>query len=58
MGRWAIDLAQKLEAITGRSMAERLYQALDFYVDTGQIAPTGRCRSRQWLACAGWPCRF
>lgn len=40
-GAWAIDLAQKLEAITGRSMAERLYQALDFYVDTGQIAPHG-----------------
>ncbi|MCL4297831.1 MAG: HAD family hydrolase [Anaerolineae bacterium] len=40
-GAWAIDLAQKLEAITGRSMAERLYKALDFYADTGQIAPHG-----------------
>lgn len=40
-GAWAIDLAQKLEAITGRSMAERLYRALDFYADTGQIAPHG-----------------
>jgi phosphoglycolate phosphatase-like HAD superfamily hydrolase len=40
-GAWAIDLAQKLEAVTGRSMADRLYQALDFYADTGQIAPHG-----------------
>jgi phosphoglycolate phosphatase-like HAD superfamily hydrolase len=40
-GAWAINLAQKLEAITGRSMAERLYKALDFYADTGQIAPHG-----------------
>lgn len=40
-GAWAIDLAQKLEAVTGRSMAERLYKALDFYADTGQIAPHG-----------------
>jgi phosphoglycolate phosphatase-like HAD superfamily hydrolase len=40
-GAWAIDLAQKLEAITSRSMAERLYKAFDFYVDTGQIAPHG-----------------
>lgn len=40
-GAWAIDLAQKLEAITGRSMAERLYKTLDFYADTGQIAPHG-----------------
>jgi phosphoglycolate phosphatase-like HAD superfamily hydrolase len=40
-GAWAIDLAQKLEAITGRSMAESLYKALDFYADTGQIAPHG-----------------
>jgi phosphoglycolate phosphatase len=40
-GAWAIDLAQKLETITGRSMAERLYKALDFYADTGQIAPHG-----------------
>lgn len=40
-GAWAIDLAQNLEVITGRSMAERLYRALDFYADTGQIAPHG-----------------
>lgn len=38
---WAVDLANKLEAVTGRSMAERLYQALDFYADTGQIMPHG-----------------
>ena len=41
-GAWAINLAQQLEAITGRSMAERLYKALDFYADTGQIAPQGQ----------------
>lgn len=40
-GVWAVELAQRLEAITGRSMAERLYKALDFYADTGQIAPHG-----------------
>jgi HAD superfamily hydrolase (TIGR01549 family) len=39
---WAITLAQKLEVITGRSMAERLYRAMDFYADTGQIAPHGQ----------------
>ncbi len=38
---WAVDLANRLEAVTGRSMAERLYQALDFYADTGQIMPHG-----------------
>ncbi len=38
---WAVQLAQRLEAITGRSMAERLYKAMDFYADTGQIAPHG-----------------
>jgi HAD superfamily hydrolase (TIGR01549 family) len=41
-GAWAIDLAQKLEAITSRSMAERLYRTLDFYADTGQIVPHGQ----------------
>jgi phosphoglycolate phosphatase len=40
-GAWALELAQKLENITGRSMAERLYKTLDFYADTGQIAPHG-----------------
>jgi phosphoglycolate phosphatase-like HAD superfamily hydrolase len=40
-GAWAMDLARKLESVTGRSMAERLYRALDFYADTGQIAPHG-----------------
>ena len=38
---WATGLARRLESITGRSMAERLYKALDFYADTGQIAPHG-----------------
>lgn len=38
---WAIQLAQQLEAVTGRSMAERFYKALDFYADTGQIVPDG-----------------
>jgi phosphoglycolate phosphatase-like HAD superfamily hydrolase len=38
---WAMDLAQRLEALTGRSMIERLQKAMDFYADTGQIIAHG-----------------
>jgi phosphoglycolate phosphatase len=40
-GQWVIELARRLESVTGLDLAGRLFQALDFDPHSGRIAPEG-----------------
>jgi HAD superfamily hydrolase (TIGR01549 family) len=41
-GAWVVELARRLETTTGLTMAKQLFQAMDFDVDSGRIAPQGK----------------
>ncbi|HEX9926582.1 MAG TPA: HAD family hydrolase [Anaerolineae bacterium] len=40
-GRWATELARRLEDETGLDLAKRLFQVMDFDAQSGYIAPEG-----------------
>jgi phosphoglycolate phosphatase len=58
---WVVELARRLERVTGLVLAGRFFSAVGFEPDTGQIAPQGRLATetmadlRAWTA--AWLCQ-